>query len=303
MLLGSHEKLLRALSAEVRARLFDTGIELCRGYGPEVARGLSVLLDTFPKEERGHSEAAMRLVGFLLASDREREARALLAALVKAHPGYRAPARWLEALDGPRLGRIGVTEQGKGQADGDWHLSGLLIARRVPVWVCVGAPGDDERYARAVEIARSIAIPGVASVLEHGKSEKGAPFLATARIGRSAQDVLAQKGSLDRDRAIAFCAEAVRILAALALSGVELPDAGFRRFVIDGGGRLWLRDLLGATRTDAERAGAAHLSLGRDFCRALLRCADVPRLGAGLASRLDAATDCVALARLLDDLG
>jgi hypothetical protein len=46
---------------------------------------------------------------------------------------------------------------------------------------------------------------------------------------------------------------------------VELPDARLYRFTIDAGGRLWLYDLISATRREPALAAAHHLKLAKEL--------------------------------------
>ena len=261
MLLQGRAKVLRAQSASTRSRLFDAGIDLCTER--ECAPGLLGLVDGFEPGERSTSEAMLRLAGWLLARGLEPDAKKLLARLSKEHPGFKLPQRWLTALEGPRIGGAGLAAApGRGR---DFWQEGMLLARQLPVWVSVGKPDAAPRFANAAALAESIAVPGVARVLESGTTRDGAPYWITPRLGRGGNELLG-KQELAASDVSALCAEAVRILSSLADAGVRLPDARFRRFSVDPSGRLWLRDLLDAERATPEDARPAHLELARQFC-------------------------------------
>ena len=200
MLLSGREKVLRAQPLAIRQRLFDAGIELSEDRA--CAPGLRALADSFPADERAASESKLRLAGWLLARGLEQDARAVLTALRREHPGFKRPARWLAALEGPRVGGIGLTEAAEGRRSRgrDWWQSGVLLSRQLPVWVCVAKPEDGARVAQAVQLSRSVAVPGVAAVLESGTTREGAPYFATRRLGRGANELILAQGALARER-------------------------------------------------------------------------------------------------------
>lgn len=298
MLLKAQPRVLKAQSEPVRKRLFDAGIELAGEPAKAFAPGLRALVESFSKEDRQHGDAAMALAGWLLGRGLETEARSLLAELKRDAPNFRAPARWLEALEARRVGPVGLVEH-EGKKERDRFVAGVLLRRQQPVWVRLGTSAEAERFERAVELARSLVVPGVAPVLESGTHE-GCPFLVLPKLGRPANELLL-KGGLEPDQALRAAAEGVRILWALAAEGVKLPDARFRRFALDAGGRLWLRDLLEAERVGVDAARAAHLPLARDFAVDVLTRAEKAVPPEALIAKLREATDASALVRLLDE--
>jgi hypothetical protein len=177
------------------------------------------------------------------------------------------------------------------------------LARQLPVWVCVGKAEDGERFAHAVELSRSIAVPGIAATLESGTTKEGAPYLATRRLGRGANEVILAQGTLGASGVPALCGEAVRILAALADAGVQLPDARYRRFAVDESGRLWLRDLMDAQRADPEAARTAHAALGRELCLDVFARSARFRASDAVLESVRSAESCVILASILDRMG
>ncbi len=304
MLLRSNERVLRGLSSKARERLFDFGLELDGdGRKPELP-GLEALLDALPKDDRASSDAAFRLAKWCLRGGLEKEARKLLKRLAEEHPNFRLPQRLLEALDGPRVGAIGLSERVSLGAplERERFLNGMLVLRQIPVWVRLGTANDLDRYARAVDIARGLAVPGVASILASGSAGPSIPYLATPRLGRSGNEVLLRGGAKPTD-VLAACGEIVRILSALADAGVKLPDARLRRFAVDDAGRVWLRDLVDAKRCPAETARPAHTELAREVVGELFtRTSDLVGL-ASVQEKIRTAADCVAMVRLLDEIG
>lgn len=302
MLLSAHESVLRAQTPAVRRRLFEAGIELATEASQKAAAGLRFLLEGF-KGERGYADAALGLARWLLSQGMEREAKAFFVQLAK--DGVEVPRHWLAALDGARFGGVGLTERlpnrDPARPPRELFASGLHFARLLSVWVRVGTEADVERYARAVELAKSIALPGVAPVVAHGQSDRGEPYLAVERHGRAANEVILGKVGLRNSTALAIAGEAVAILGALGLAGVKLPDARFRRFALDEGGRLWLRDLMDAER--AEDAGRVNAALARELCLEVLGRAERLVVPSEIVARLRDAEDAVGIARALEALG
>ncbi len=302
MLLSLPESVLRSQSPAVCRRLFEVGIELATEPRDKCTAGLRVLFEAMPRGDRAYADAALALSRWLLARGLERDARALFAVLAKDK--VEVPRHWVVALDGKRIGGIGLTErpprEDPNRAPRESFVSGVQLSKQRSVWLRVGAPSDVERYARAAELSKSIALVGVAPVVEHGLTEQGQPYLAVEHHGRAANEVLLGKSGTTKSSALALCGEASAILGALGLCGVRLPDVRFRRFAVDDHGRLWLRDLM-----DAERAADAaehNTRLALEFCFDVLT--RVPRLALSSASEesLRGATDTVALARALEAL-
>ncbi|MFO0567265.1 MAG: hypothetical protein U0263_16525 [Polyangiaceae bacterium] len=304
MLLRSREKVLLAQARPVQIRLFDLGIDLCRGFAKDCVAGLFSLLEALPKpagEALGPEHPALRLAGFCMATGLEERARTLLSSLEKEHSDATWPRRWREALDGPRLGDIGLTERG-GRGDPERWQSGVYLPRQLSVWVKQGAVDQVDRYRQAVDLARELAVPAVCEVVAAGTRDDGSPYFAVARRGKGANEVLLQKRGVTADVALGVAREGVCILSALALSGVQLTDIRFRRFAVDDGGRLWLRDLLDANRTTTEAAQTAHLGFARELALDVVQRA--PRLDVSRArAAMERAASFSELLRALGELG
>lgn len=300
MLLRAHERVLRAQSPAVRQRLFEQGLALGQESPRQVLPGLRVLLDAFPRDDRAFSDAAFRLAGFCLTAGLESDARAILTQLKHDFPSFRLPARLLEALEGERLGDIGLSERLPKAEGRERFVNGILIARNVPVSVRVGGANDVERYAKSAELIRSLALPNLVPLIASGTTEAGVPYLASARVGRGANEVL--RGQAKREQAIEAAHEITCILAALANAGVRLPDARYRRFAIEESGRIWLRDLVDAERAEPSTALASHALLARELCLDLLGRADRFVLPELTRTAIATAESCVAVVRALDEL-
>jgi hypothetical protein len=303
MLLSAHESVLRAQVPAVGRRLFDVGIELAVEPAARVAAGLRTLLDGLSKGERGASEPAVRLFRWHVRRGLLREAKTFAAALAK--DGLELPRPWLSALDAPRLGPVALTERLPPRDDGrpprELFVSGLLLPRELEVWVRIGTLADVERYARTAALSAELLVPGVAPVLAHGLRQSGEPFLAVERHGRAANEVILGKAGLGARVAVDLVTEMVAILSALGAAGVRLPDARFRRFAVDEHGRLWLRDLTDAERS--ENAPRENALLARQACADVLSRAERLVIPSALGERLAGAADCAAIGLALRELG
>jgi hypothetical protein len=102
---------------------------------------------------------------------------------------------------------------------------------------------------------------------------------------------------------LGWCAEACRLLAALAAQGLALPDAALHRFSVDASQRLWLVDLWGLAESAPVALAAAHLELGRGLCRELLGAHERDVLSASAARALDSAGSFVELLAALGSAG
>jgi hypothetical protein len=179
-------------------------------------------------------------------------------------------------------------------------VNGILLSRQLPVSVRVGSATDVERYEKSVELVRSLAIPSLVQLIAGGTTDKGIPYLASARIGRGANELL--RGQVKREAAIDAANEITCILSALGSAGVKLPDARYRRFAIDESGRIWLRDLVDAERTEREQALTSNTLLARELCLDLLGRAERFVLPESARVAITTAESCVGIVRALDEL-
>jgi hypothetical protein len=76
--------------------------------------------------------------------------------------------------------------------------------------------------------------------------------------------------ALDAPGALALAAAAGRVLHALALAGISLPDAALERFLHAPPAVLTLADLDGARRVDPATAAGLHATLAAALARTLL---------------------------------
>jgi hypothetical protein len=283
--LAAPDPILRTYSEPVRVAM----LELALGGDVPAAiadRAAGVLLPTIARDGRTYGRLALRRASQLLARHADDRARVVLDELRRAQPGQRVAERWLAALGGRRLGRVAlegaIPERGR-LAPALW-----LDAQR-PVWVRSAAAPEAERLTTEVRLQAALALPGVAAVVEHGVAS-GIPYVAVVAPGRPLR---LDETRLDAATALALAASAARILRAVALAGVRVPDAAPERFLYAAPIGLVLADLDGAERAGPAAASEAHRTDVASLVSAILR--------AGGADGVPTdAPDLVALVHALD---
>jgi hypothetical protein len=297
LLLSAPLNHLTGLPERARGRLLDAALGLAE-VNDGTDRAIAALLNTLPKDSRFWSEMATKRARQLLRSERDTLARPLLEELHRAQPDYKIPARWLEALDGLRVGRMALLDGKPGSPVAPGRHRGFWLSRQRPVWVVVGTPVDAESFANAAVIHRGLALPAVLPLLASGLAKDGVPYFALPhrgeKIGRGLRELRREPAAaLDCGRS------GVDILVALALAGVALPDAGSERFFLDSQGGLLLASLVGCRRETPETALLSHVELGRTLVNGVLDGIAGPQAFAELRQRLGAALSLVEMAGLL----
>ncbi len=262
-LVSAPDAILRAYAEPLRITI----LELALGdvVPPDVAdRAAGVLLASLPHDGRTYSGLVIRRAAQLLARHADDRARAVLEDLRRAQPGFALPQRWLAALDARRLGRVAL----RGGAPERGRLSaGFWLDAQKPVWIRTAPAEDADRLAHEAALQRTLTIPGIASVVEHGVAS-GIAYVAVTGGGQPLRPPSPEAGPA---AGLAIAAAALRILHALALAGVLVPDAQTERFlVVPESATLTLADLDGAEAVDATRAAAHMQMLGRALAQCLV---------------------------------
>lgn len=269
------------------------------------------------RDPAARAASAWRVVGALLAADRDDLVRRVLAEDFDGSTDADRVRRWLGLLSGARLGRVAL-ERPREREHG-------RRKERAPHGESVGAAPDAERWQRGFHLPtqrevlvraapapaealrahallrRRATIPGIAPVLEDNTSSRAASdevsVFAVALPGPTLESRVERGAS--PELVVGWCREAVRLLHALALSGIELPDAAARRFNVDESGRLWLTDLWGAV-DGREATAAAHVAHARALSERLLGALSVDIAPAAAADRITTATTARELLDALD---
>jgi hypothetical protein len=241
-------------------------------------RAAGVLLTSLARAGKTFTRLAMRRASQLLARHVDDRARATLEEVKRAAPGYHAAERWLTALAARHMGRIALTSP---PPDHGRLAAAFWLDGQRPVWIRTAPAVEVEALAAEAELQATLALPAVAPVVEHGVAS-GIPYVAVVAAGQPWHPDT--ESPLDPVVVLAVTAQAARIVRALALAGVALPDTAPERFCVSTSDRaptLVLADLAGAHATTREEAEALGLA-------AVL----------ALASRLGAAPDALGAATL-----
>ena len=300
LLLELDSKILLRHSAEMRQRLFDFGLQSCGTPDHRLHDRLKMLLRHFPASDPKNGERGVALAGHLIAANSEKDARQLLQTLVRAHPDFEIPARWLEFLDAERLDRIALLEQPSDRMDAlgqHTRRAGIWLETMRPVWVQIARLDEIASHEEALGLIGELAIPGVASVLESGTTKTGEPYFVIANAGESLDRALTENAGLELAPALRVCHEAVGILNALAAVGVQLPDVKLARFTLERSGALLLTDLAGARRVDPDVRGGFNFELARSCCTDVLNRARRYIVPAEVRSVVSNSKSCAELAR------
>lgn len=261
LLLAAPEGLLTAHSEDVRSRLFEIGLDAAE-QSKSTGKALNAILDSFAKDSRRYSQLAVVRARHLLEKHRDDEARKILEQLRKHHASFRMPARWLTALDGPRLGRIALPPD----ADPTEIVKGLWLDHQRPVWVVTGSPDDAQRFDAETALHEELLLPGLVPFFFSGLSDDHRPYLVFEQVGTPASATSGSGRNAGEPSRLAR--SGIEILSALALAGIALPDVETRRFLVDGGSLLLAR-LDGAERVAADEARRRHLPIGKAWVLAI----------------------------------
>jgi hypothetical protein len=262
--MAAPDPVLRAYPEPLRLRMLELALD--PAIPPALAdRGAGVLLTSLARTGKTFTRLAMRRAAQLLTRHVDDRAQATLEEVKRAAPGYQAAERWLAALAARRMGRTALTtpppERGRLGA-------GFWLDGQRPVWVRTTAATAADALAIEVELQAALALPGVAPVVEHGVAS-GIPYVSVLAAGRPWQ--LDDDARGDTGAALGLGAQAARILRALALAGIALPDAEPERFCLAGdrAPSLVLADLDGTRATAPDDAAAANLTAATALARRL----------------------------------
>lgn len=268
-------KVLRAYPRAVRERLLEVAL---RDVSDRALadRASAELLDSLPRDGRAFSSLGLVRAGQLLERGDEEAARKTLNEIREAHPDFRLPARWLEALDAPRLGRVALldvtsTDGGRRRPSRSRGslAAGFSLRTQRAVWLRTAPPDEAETFRREVDLQRGLAVAGVLPPSDWGVAEDGTAWVAGPAVGRPLRELLDRR-KWRRDHAFALALGGVQLLHSLAVGGVVLPDLEPERLlVVDGAVPvLWLADLSGAERA---RGVPDARALGASWCESALR--------------------------------
>ena len=265
VVLSAPKPMLKGYPKQTRKRLLDSALRVDADWVMDHP-GIPALL----RSMRAGGEAQRRY-GSIFAKRLIRHQRFDQALrILKQNEAQEDPAtrELVRRLEAPRRGLLSLEvdpEQGDGLQRA-YHL-GLLQ----PVLVRFGESA--EQLAAEAQLQARVCLPGVAH-LALQDCQHTPPFLALALQGRRLDQLLAdRKIRLARADVVALALAGLRILRALGLAGVVLPDAAPQRFVVPRGGNwtgMLLADFRGARRQEPDMAQQAAREQAADWCRAAL---------------------------------
>jgi hypothetical protein len=304
---------LLELEAPQRRRLFELG---CAALGradtsaDQALERLAALFSSlsFPNEGE-RANAARRLIGAALAANQTARARSLMDDELRKRPNAAPFAHWRKLLDAPRLGAIAFEPpEGRGEQEqrernkalptpGRWYR-GFHVPTQTVVRVRLAEATEEERILALVRLFKNALAPGIARVVEHGGGER--PFIALPAPGRSLARALEERQGIDAAISREWCLEACQLLAALARSGLELPDAAPHRFSVDHAFRLWLVDPWGLESRAPDAAERAHARLARGLVVTILDAARTSPVSGSARESLRSAETFEGIVELLE---
>ncbi|MBN1607022.1 MAG: hypothetical protein JW940_10340 [Polyangiaceae bacterium] len=318
LLLSGDERAVLRYPPGARRRLAMLGIASGAAADPGCIRPLHALLESLRESVAEYQQLALDLVQRWMTLGQEKDARRLLASLLRDFPDLRSASRWLEALDAPRVDRIALVGSKRPGRRGDKsgaeaapeqpgteppraasRLLGVCLRTLRPLTVVFAQAPTDEAHASLAALVRSLGLPGVAPLVHEGTDGDGRPFFAILRQGQRLTTLLERRGGPSTTEALGVCAQAAALLGMLAQSGVRLPDASALRFEVDDAGQLWLADVRGAVPATQPESERAHLELVRGLCRSVLAGPKVLLPPEDLLQSLDRAQSTAEVRRLL----
>ena len=303
-LLSGSAASLRRRPSRVNQRLATYGMQACGGADHPYHRQLETLvLDGFSKRERLRGKLGLTLARHLLADGYDGAATRILKELVRDHPDFDDPKRWLARVQHPaRIGRFAPEDTAPARQDALSHHErrpGFWLATMQPAWVQVGREAHVDTMTGAAQVLSAVSIPNLVPLLDSGTMDEGDPYFVTPNPGRPLDAVLGESRGVDLGEAIRLCLEGAVLLSALAAVGVAMHDADPARFALGAGGAVWLVDVSGAVQGSAESAGTANLGVARDFCSRVLSNSTRFLVPGDLTASIESAGSCHELVRTL----
>ncbi len=262
--LGAPERVLRSYPIDARERLI--GHSLGDVDIAPIARPVRIMADSLLRDEPESVSLSVALFDRLLAARQEDLARGLLNTILQAQPTCKPAKRRQEVLAWPRKGRLALPPDGGGSGRPDRMRRVFALDLPGFAWVRFGTAQEATRLEAEAALQTSLIVPGVAPCLGYATGPDATPYVLVAAAGRPLSNAFVR--GLALHESLALAADGIRILNAVALGGVELPDAALWRFFVDRpGAGLRLADLDGARHHPAEICRARVPELATRFCR------------------------------------
>jgi hypothetical protein len=270
--LEAPDRILRGYPVETRQRLLrhalgDRNISA-------IAKPARILVDSLPRNDPTSAELGIALFDKLIAAKQDELARGLLNILLQSQPKLASVTRRHAVLSWPRQGRLALTPDA--QASGRLRRAFFFDLPGF-VWARIAGRDQAARLAAEADLQAGMLTPGLAACFGHGTAPDGSVHVVLAAGGRPLGASFVRRLSLSD--ALGFALSGLRILHAIALGGVLVPDASIDRFVSERAPTsLRLVDLDGATRATEDACRARVGELVQAFCRQILAAEDRNRL-------------------------
>lgn len=263
--LESPDAVLKSYPKEIRVRLLELALSGIDGRAPKkIPRGL---LDSIPRSDPAYASLGQREAERLLSEGDASGAKAVLNALLSAHPYLKSLTAWRDALAWRQVGKLTLDES-QPLAPGRRLVKAFWLEGRRFGWGRIAKVEDAGKLAAEARLQADLLLPGIPPVLAHGLGKDGTAFLFVSAPGRPLPAALTELGPKD---ALTLALDLALILKVLAAGGIELPDADPGRFLVNGRpARAVLLDLEGALATDPSRAALAHSAFAVSLAQKVL---------------------------------
>ena len=254
MVLGVPPAMLTAYPMPVRERLLSVALDIdddaVLGHP-----GVEVLLGSLPADGEASARHGLALARSCVTRGDLTRGRSLLEGLRKGPAGAEAK-ELLVRLEGTIVGPLAL--EGDAAEPGGSLQQAFHLRRLEPVWLRFAPAGGGGRFDAEADLQAAACLPGVAGLRERSRAKGRGPFVVVAAEGRRLDRALADRevqlsAAQARDLALA----GTRILRALALAGLALPDAAPHRFLLPWSGawqHLVLADLGGLVEIGVPQA-------------------------------------------------
>ena len=121
--------------------------------------------------------------------------------------------------------------------------TGRDVVVKIPSIALIGDPGAFSRYQRELEIGRRLAHPRLQNLVDSGQLRGGAPYMVLEyHRGRSLREILAERGPLPIEEAVALAAQLAETLEFVHERGVVHRDLKPETLLVPPAGDLIVLD-------------------------------------------------------------
>jgi hypothetical protein len=269
LMLSAPAAMLTGYSTATRAQLLQTALEFDADW--TVAHpGILALLRSFPKKKSVLQREGLGYAKHLVRHGAYKQAKSLVKEIARGGGQSEELSQLLQWLESGRIGHFAVSE-----TENQSGLRKAFCLRELRrVLVRFGRSSAAQQVAEEARIQANICLPGVADLAGSGSDPGERSWVTISGDHRRLNDALSQGSKkLLRADAMAIAMGGIRILRALGLAGLALPDAAPRRFVVAAHGDwtgLLIADFDGVREVSPEEAAEEASRLCAEWCRGAL---------------------------------